>query len=107
VELDREMLETELRELESRAREAHEEVAALAVEAKSKDGLIRLTLGSHGRLHALALDPRVKRLDVDVLAERIVEMMNDALDLLHHETATKMRAMYPDFPAGEFLGGAE
>jgi DNA-binding protein YbaB len=106
VEADKGSLETDLRELESRARRAQEEIAALAVEAKSKDGLIGLTLGSHGRLHALTLDPRVKRLDVDVLAERIVEMMNDALDLLQHETATKMSGMYPDFPAGEFFGSA-
>jgi DNA-binding protein YbaB len=107
VELDKGVLEAELRELESRARQAQEKVAALAVEAKSKDGLIRLTLGSHGRLHALTLDPRVKRLDVEVLAGRIVEMMNDAFDLLQHETATTMSGMYPDFPAGEFFGSAE
>jgi DNA-binding protein YbaB len=48
----------------------------------------------------------VKRLDVEVLAERIVAMMNDALDLLQHETATKTRGMFPDFPAGDLFGNA-
>jgi DNA-binding protein YbaB len=106
MELDKEILESEMRELESRSRQAQDEIAALAVEAKSKDGLIRLVVGSQGRLHELTLDPRVKRLGVEVLAERVVEMVNDALDLLQHETAAKVSTMFPDFPAGEFFGGS-
>jgi DNA-binding protein YbaB len=105
MELDRGLLEDEIRDLESRSRRAQEEIADLAVEAKSKDGLIHLIVGSQGRLHELTLDPRVKRLDIDVLAERIVEMVNDAVDLVQQETATKISAMFPDFPAGEFFGG--
>jgi hypothetical protein len=27
------------------------------------------------------------------------------MDLLRHETAAKVSAMFPDFPAGEFFGG--
>jgi DNA-binding protein YbaB len=105
MEFDRRLLEDEIRDLESRNRRAEEEIADLAVEAKSKDGLIRLVVGSQGRLHELHLDPRAKRLDVDVLAERIVEMVNDALGLVQQETATKISEMFPDFPAGEFFGG--
>jgi DNA-binding protein YbaB len=105
MELDKGVLEGEISDLESRARKAQEEIAALAIEAKSKDGLIEMIVGSQGRLHELRLDPRVKRLEVDALAERLVEMMNDALDLLQQETADKVSAMFPDFPAGEFFGG--
>jgi DNA-binding protein YbaB len=105
VEVDRETLEGGLRELQERARRAREELAALVVEAKSKDGLIELTVGGQGRLRALTLDPRVKRLDVDELAERIVAMVNDAVDLLHHETAAKVSAAFPDFPADPPFGG--
>jgi DNA-binding protein YbaB len=104
MEFDRADLDRELRGLEDRARRAREEVAALAVEAERKDGLIRLTVGGHGRFHALSLDPRVRRLDADVLADRLVGMANDALDLLRHETAARMSELYPDFPAGEFFG---
>lgn len=86
-------------------RQAQEEIAALAIEAKSKDGLIEMIVGSQGRLHELRLDPRVKRLAVEDLSERLVEMMNDALDLLQQETATKIGATFPDFPAGDFFGG--
>jgi len=105
MELDKDILESEIGELEARARQAQDEIAALAIEAKSKDGLIEMIVGSQGRLHELRLDPRVKRLEVDVLAERLVGMVNDALDLLQQETATKISAMFPDFPAGEFFGG--
>lgn len=105
MEVDRETLDGELRDLEERARQAREELAALVVEAKSKDGLIELTVGGQGRLHALTLDPRVKRLDVDELAERIMGMINDAVDLLHHETAAKMKAAFPDFSADPPFGG--
>jgi DNA-binding protein YbaB len=105
MELDKEMLDREIRGLESRTRQAQDEIAALAIEAKSKDGLIEMVVGSQGRLHELRLDPRVKRLEVDVLAERLVEMANDALDLLQQETANKISALFPDFPAGEFFGG--
>jgi DNA-binding protein YbaB len=105
MELDKEIIESEISGLESRTRQAQEEIAALAIEAKSKDGLIEMIVGSQGRLRELRLDPRVKRLEVDALAERLVEMMNDALDLLQQETASKISAMFPDFPAGEFFGG--
>jgi DNA-binding protein YbaB len=105
MDLDKDILESEISGLESRARQAQEEIAALAIEAKSKDGLIEMIVGSQGRLHELRLDPRVKRLEVDVLAERLVEMVNDALDLLQQETASKISAMFPDFPAGDFFGG--
>ncbi|GAB3987941.1 hypothetical protein GCM10029978_108670 [Actinoallomurus acanthiterrae] len=105
MDFDGEMLERELRKLEARAEQVREELSALAVEAQSKDGLIRLTVGGQGRLHALTFDPRVKRLPVEELAARVVEMMNDALDLLHHETATKTSAMFPDFTADPPPGG--
>ncbi|GAA4634457.1 hypothetical protein GCM10023196_076060 [Actinoallomurus vinaceus] len=105
MDFDGEMLERELRELETRAQQVREELAALVVEAKSKDGLIQLTVGSQGRLHALTFDPRVKRLSVEELAERVVGMMNDALDLLQHETAAKTSAMFPDFTADPPFGG--
>jgi DNA-binding protein YbaB len=104
MDFDGEMLERELREVEARARQAREELSALVVEAKSKDGLIELTVGSQGRLHALTFDPRVKRLPVEELAKRVVEMMNDALDLLLHETAAKTSAIFPDFTADPPFG---
>jgi DNA-binding protein YbaB len=106
MEFDGGMLESELRDLEARTRQAREELSALVVEAKSNDGLIQLTVGSHGRLHALTFDPRVKRLGVEELADRVVGMMNDALDLLQHETAATMSAMFPDFTADPPFGGS-
>jgi hypothetical protein len=40
-----------------------------------------------------------------VLAGRIVEMMNDAVDLLQHEIAAKLSAAFPDFPADQTSPG--
>jgi DNA-binding protein YbaB len=105
MELGEVLLESEVEDLESRSRRAQAEIADLAVEAKSKDGLIHLVVGGQGRLHELTLDPRARRLDTAVLAERIVTMVNDALDLARQETADRISAMFPDFPAGEFFGG--
>ncbi|MDN3351816.1 YbaB/EbfC family nucleoid-associated protein [Actinomadura sp. DC4] len=105
MEFDRESLERDLRALESRTRETQEELDTLAVGAKSKDGLIELTVVSPGRVHELTLDPRVKRLDIEDLSERIVAMTNDALDLLHEETAAKVGALLPDFSPDELFGG--
>jgi DNA-binding protein YbaB len=105
MERGKALFESEVQDLESRSRRAQEEIADLAVEAKSKDGLIHLVVGSQGRLHELTIDPRAKRLGTEVLAERIVEMVNDALDLVQQETAAKISAMFPEFPAGEFFGG--
>jgi DNA-binding protein YbaB len=107
VDADREKLQAELRQIEERAGKIREELSALAIEAKSNDGLIELTVVGQGRLHALTLDPRVKRLDVEELAERIVGMTNDALDLLQHETAAKMREAFPEFTADLPFGGEE
>jgi DNA-binding protein YbaB len=107
VDIGREELEAELRDIQERSRKVREELAALAVEAKSNDGLIELTVAGHGRLHALTLDPRVKRLDVEELAERLLGMVNDALDMLDHETAAKTREVFPDFDAASPFGGEE
>jgi DNA-binding protein YbaB len=107
VDADRETLEAELRALQERSRKVRDELSAVAIEAKSNDGLIELTVGGHGRLHALILDPRVKRLDVEELAGRLVEMTNDALDLLQHETAAKMREAFPEFTAESPFGEQE
>jgi DNA-binding protein YbaB len=105
MERDKGILEGEISGLERRMHQAQEEIATLAIEAKSKDGLIEMIVGSQGRLRELRLDPRVKRLAVEDLSERLVEMMNDALDLLQQETATKISATFPDFPASDFFGG--
>ncbi|MFB9837742.1 YbaB/EbfC family nucleoid-associated protein [Actinoallomurus acaciae] len=107
MDADREKLQTELHALEERSRKVREELSAVAIEAKSNDGLIELTVGGQGRLHALTLDPRVKRLDVEELAERLVGMTNDALDLLQHETAAKMREAFPEFTADPPFGDQE
>jgi DNA-binding protein YbaB len=105
MEFDKESLEREMGAIESRTRDAQEEIEALAVGAKSKDGLIELTVISPGRVAELTLDPRVKRLAVEDLAERIATMTNDALDLLQEETTAKIGALLPDFSLDDLLGG--
>jgi DNA-binding protein YbaB len=95
-----------MRALESRMRySAHleQELHDLTVEAESEDGLIRLTVGPPGHIRELELNPRVKRLDVETIAERITTLMNDASDLLRQELSGKVRSLMPDLAAEELI----
>ena len=95
-----------MRALESRIRHSaqlEQELQGLTVEAESEDRLIRLTVGPPGHIRKLMLDPRVKRLDVETLAERITTLLNDASDLLRQELSGKVRSLMPDLAADELI----
>jgi DNA-binding protein YbaB len=70
---------------------------------RSEDELIQLTVGPPGYLQELRLDPRVKRLDVEALAERIQAMVNNASEHLRTEISDRVQSLVPDFNAAELM----
>jgi DNA-binding protein YbaB len=99
MDFGHDIFEQAIRDVESQLGNSGEilnEIQNLAVEAVSEDELIRATIGPVGFIQSLELDPRVKRLDVETLAERIVELVNGASDLLRTEAAERVQALMPD-----------
>lgn len=106
MEFDRHIFDDTMREFETRMRDSgrvQEEIQSLSVEAKSDDGLIRLTVGPPGRLQKLVLDPRIKRVDVETVAETITALFNDASGVLQERIAEKVQELLPDFQGADLV----
>src|SRR3954452_6910203 len=59
-------------EMMRRLQEATERLAEVTGEGESSEGLIRAVVAVGGRVRAVTLDPRVKRLDDETLGDEIV-----------------------------------
>ncbi|MCW2916558.1 MAG: YbaB/EbfC DNA-binding family protein [Actinomycetia bacterium] len=106
MDFAKDIFEQAMRDVESRlgpSKEVLQEIQNLAVEAVSEDELIRATVGPPGFLQSLQLDPRVKRLEVETLAEQIMEMVNGASDLLRTEMAERVQALMPDLDPAKLM----
>ncbi|MCW2886852.1 MAG: YbaB/EbfC DNA-binding family [Streptosporangiaceae bacterium] len=106
MDFAKDLFEQAMRDVESQLGSSNgvlEEIQNLAVEAVSEDELIRATVGPPGFLQSLELDPRVKRLDVETLAEQIMEMVNGASDLLRTEMAERVQALMPDLDPAKLM----
>ncbi|GAA4639475.1 hypothetical protein GCM10023196_101250 [Actinoallomurus vinaceus] len=106
MEFERQLFEETMRDLRSRVRDAsrtQEALQDLSVQVESEDGLISMTVGPPGHIRGLRFDPRAKRLDLETLAERIVEMVNNASDILKEEQARQVQSLMPDFPVDEIM----
>src|SRR3954469_20888647 len=67
-------------------------VAALSASAQSRDGAIRVTVGSAGQVEKLELDERVHAVPGPRLAEEIVSVMRLAQAALSQQVADEVRA---------------
>jgi DNA-binding protein YbaB len=106
MDLAKELFESAMRDIEAKVRDSDgvfEEIQSLAVEVRSEDELIQLTVGPPGYLQELRLDPRVKRLDVETLAERIQLMVNNASERLRTEISDRVQALVPDLNPAELM----
>jgi DNA-binding protein YbaB len=106
VEFDKDLLDGVMKDFDARIRrsnEAGEAFQQLSVDVESEDGMIRLSVGPPGHLRSLALNPRIKRLEVDVIAERIVEMVNNATMLLQATMADSLREILPNLPVDDLI----
>ena len=76
----------------ARSVELSRRVAALTGTAESRDGAIRVTVGSAGQVERLDLDERVHELSGPRLAEEIVSVMRRAQTALSERVAEEVQA---------------
>lgn len=75
-----------------------EQLASVRGEAKTKDSLVRVTVGSRGELRALHIDPRAyRKYSPSQLAEEILELAGNAKQEV---TETLESVMAPILPKG-------
>ena len=75
-----------------RSVELSRRVAALTGSAESRDGVVRVTVGSAGQVEALSLDDRVRDRSGREIAEEILSVMRAAQADLSGKAAEQVRA---------------
>lgn len=106
MDLARDLFDSVMRDMTAELAQAdrvQQEIQNATVEARSEDDLIHVTVGPPGRVRSLRLDPRVKRLDVENLGEKIVELVNSASALLQEEIANRVQELMPQLDSAQLI----
>jgi DNA-binding protein YbaB len=81
---------------------------AIAVTARSRDGMVRVAAGPHGELRDLYLDPMVfSRLSPQRLADTIMELIAESARDAAAQAREVSAGFLPDDLAGRLRGGGE
>ncbi|WP_327585501.1 YbaB/EbfC family nucleoid-associated protein [Nonomuraea sp. NBC_00507] len=105
--------EAEIRELAgeinqqiARVREAYGELSALEHTARSADGMVSVTVGRHGQVRAIELNPRVYRtLSPSQLAEAIMQQAGKATAAVSEQSKELLKPLMPEgVPHEEVFG---
>lgn len=80
-----------------------EQMAAVRGSAASEDGRIRAAVLPGGLLHSLELDPRVRKLPVEDLADSIVQVVRNASEDATTRSGALMESVLPG--AGSSIAG--
>ncbi|MGW4793420.1 YbaB/EbfC family nucleoid-associated protein [Nonomuraea sp. NPDC004297] len=90
----------------ARVRRTYEEFASLEHTARSKDGLVSVTVGPHGRLLRIDLNPRVYRtLSPTELSDTIMRQAAQATAAVSERSKELMTPLMPDgVPVEEIFG---
>ncbi|QFY05374.1 YbaB/EbfC family DNA-binding protein [Nonomuraea phyllanthi] len=90
----------------TRAREAYEELAALEHTARSEDGMVSVTVGRHGHLRGIQLNPRVYRaLSPSELADAIMRQAGEATAAVSERGRRLLTPLMPEgVPYEEIFG---
>lgn len=105
--------EAEIRELAgqinqqvARVREAYGELATLKHTARSGDGMVSVTVGRHGRMHGIELNPRVYRtLSPSQLADAIMQQVDKATAAVSEQRKQILTPLMPEGMAHEEVFG--
>ncbi|MFC5826617.1 YbaB/EbfC family nucleoid-associated protein [Nonomuraea insulae] len=91
----------------ARIRETCTEFAAIEHTSRSKDGLVSVTVGAHGRLCGVELNPRVYRtLSPSELAEAIMRQAEQASAAVTEQSKELMTPLMPEGTlVDEIFGG--
>ncbi|SEH02660.1 Conserved DNA-binding protein YbaB [Nonomuraea solani] len=89
-----------------RVKEAYGALGRLRAVARSKDGMVEVTVGQNGQLRSLKLDPRAyRKLSPSELAQAIMEQVAAATGDVAEQTRRLMQPLMPaDLPFEQTFG---
>ncbi|MEQ4715227.1 YbaB/EbfC family nucleoid-associated protein [Nonomuraea sp. B19D2] len=105
--------EAEIRELAgeinqqmARIREAYGELSAMEHTARSADGMVSVTVGRHGQIRGIELNPRVYRtLSPSQLADAIMQQVNEGTAVVSEQSKQLLTPLMPEgVPHEEIFG---
>lgn len=83
----------------------HQKVRELSATARSKDGMVTVTVGPRGEVRTIEFDPRVyRKLSPSELSTLIVEQIGRATSQVSGEMRELMGPFVPDLPFGDLFG---
>ncbi|MGW0805480.1 YbaB/EbfC family nucleoid-associated protein [Nonomuraea sp. NPDC002799] len=86
----------EFEQASARLREAYGELSELSHTARSADGMVAVTVGLHGQVRAITLDPRVyRKLTPSHLADAIMDQIGKATSEVSDRMRTLVEPMLP------------
>ncbi|MFF0869365.1 YbaB/EbfC family nucleoid-associated protein [Nonomuraea sp. NPDC003560] len=87
----------EINQQVARVREAFGELSALEHTARSADGMVTVTVGRHGQLRGIELNPRAFRnLSPSQLADAIMQQANAATAAVSEQSRQLLDPLMPD-----------
>ncbi|MFI7424109.1 YbaB/EbfC family nucleoid-associated protein [Nonomuraea sp. NPDC049684] len=87
----------EINQQVARVREAFGELSALEHTARSADGMVTVTVGRHGQLRGIELNPRAYRnLSPTQLADAIMQQANAATAAVSEQSRQLLDPLMPD-----------
>lgn len=97
------------REMRGKLDETAASIRSKTVTVESRDGLVRVTVGSSGELQDLWIDPkRHRRVDSITLAETIKDVVGTARQQFNEQVAGRYQEVLgSSFDIGQLLGGDE
>ncbi|WP_067143830.1 YbaB/EbfC family nucleoid-associated protein [Microtetraspora malaysiensis] len=90
-------LAAEINQQMTRVREAYGELSVMEHTARSADGMVSVTVGRHGQLLGLKLNPRVYRsLSASQLADVIMQEVNKATAAVSEQSKQLLQPLMPE-----------
>ncbi|WP_433216419.1 YbaB/EbfC family nucleoid-associated protein [Microtetraspora malaysiensis] len=90
-------LATEINQQMARVREAYGELSVMEHTARSADGMVSVTVGRHGQMLGLELNPRVYRtLSSSQLADTIMQEVNKATAAVSEQSKELLQPLMPE-----------
>ncbi|TDE42549.1 YbaB/EbfC family DNA-binding protein [Nonomuraea mesophila] len=99
-------LAQEISQQTTRIREAYDELSSMKYTTSSRDGMVSVTVGRHGQVRHIELNPRAYRtLSPSQLADTIMQQINKATDAVSEQSKQLLQPFLPgDLPYEEVFG---
>ncbi|NBE95071.1 YbaB/EbfC family nucleoid-associated protein [Nonomuraea sp. KC401] len=99
-------LAREINQQTTRIREAYSELSTMKHTTSSEDGMVSVTVGRHGQVRRIELNPRVYRTQSpSQLADAIMQQINKATAAVSEQSKQLLQPLLPeDLPHEEVFG---